>query len=178
MELGGAVTFPLSPACGERAPCRRHGASEAGVRGRAWVRAILRRPLTRTADAVSTSPRRLAAPAALRGEGGVSSCQLPQDVVQDAAVAEILDLVERIDPAHQRRLLHGAVRGFDLGDEPLARLEVAREAPDGDGLVALQAEARPGGVALEHERRDPHADEVRAVDALEALSDHGPDAQQ
>src|SRR3954451_8282366 len=69
-----------------------------------------------------------------------SGRQLAQDMVQDAAVAEILDFVERIDPAHQRHLLDRAVRRRDLGRHPLARLEVAREAPDRDGLVALEAE--------------------------------------
>jgi hypothetical protein len=34
------------------------------------------------------------------------------------------------------------------------------------------------GAVLEDERHHSHADEVRAVDALEALGDHGADAEQ
>ena len=33
-------------------------------------------------------------------------------------------------------------------------------------------------LVLEDQRHDAHADEVRAVDALEALGDHGADAEQ
>src|SRR4051812_50227100 len=84
-----------------------------------------------------------------------SSCELAQDVVQDAAVAEILDLVERIDPAHERNLLHRAVRGRDLGGEPLTRPEGAPPPPGRDGLVALQPPAPPSRVAPPHERRHP-----------------------
>src|SRR5688572_33285000 len=71
-----------------------------------------------------------------------SGCELAQHVVQDAAVAEVLDLVERIDPAHQRNLLDGAVRGFDLRRHALARLELAGQPADRDDLVAFQPEAR------------------------------------
>src|SRR3712207_4557553 len=104
--------------------------------------------------------------------GGVLSCELTQDVVQDATVAEVLDLVERIDPAHERHFFDGAVRGRDLSRQLLTRLQVARQPADRDGLVALQPKARPRRVALEHERRHAHADEVRAVDALKALRDN------
>src|SRR3954469_7944798 len=109
---------------------------------------------------------------------GCSRRELPQDVVQNAAVAEILDLVERIDPAHERNLLYRAVQRLDLSGEPLARLEVARHPADRDGLVALQPEGPPPRAALEHEGRDPHADKVRAVDALETLRNDGAHPEQ
>mgnify|MGYP003351654642 CR=1 FL=1 len=41
----------------------------------------------------------------LRSEAFVvscSGCELPENVVQDAAVAVVIELVERIDPAQQR----------------------------------------------------------------------------
>jgi hypothetical protein len=41
--------------------------------------------------------------------------ELPQHVVQDAAVLEVLELVERIDAAEQRYVLLRAVRVGDLG---------------------------------------------------------------
>ena len=52
------------------------------------------------------------------------------------------------------------------------------QAADRDRLVALQAERLPGRAVLEHQRHDAHADQVRAVDALEGLCDHGADAEQ
>ena len=55
----------------------------------------------------------------------VSGRELPQDVVQDAAVAEVFELVERIDAADQRNQLDLAVRRGDLGLHALARLQVA-----------------------------------------------------
>jgi hypothetical protein len=42
------------------------------------------------------------------------SRELAQDVVQDAAVAEVLDLLERIDAAMHRHLAHRAVGRGDL----------------------------------------------------------------
>ena len=65
----------------------------------------------------------------------------------------------------------------DLHLELLLRLD-AREAEDVDGLVAFDAE-RLGGIAAEElQRQDAHADQVGAVDALEAARDDRLDAEQ
>ena len=61
---------------------------------------------------------------------------MAQHVVQDAAVLEVVELVERIDAADQRNALERAVRRDDLGDQALARLQIAvqagsKEAPGG-----------------------------------------------
>ena len=45
-------------------------------------------------------------------------------------------------------------------------------------LVAVEPQRLPGRALLEGEGNDAHADEVGAVDALEGLGDHGPDAEQ
>ena len=52
------------------------------------------------------------------------------------------------------------------------------QATDRDGLVALEAERLPRRAFLEHQRQHAHADQIRAMDALEALRDHGADAEQ
>ena len=49
-------------------------------------------------------------PQAARGEPRALRRELAQDVVQDAAVAEVFELVERIDAADHRNALHRAVR--------------------------------------------------------------------
>ena len=61
---------------------------------------------------------------------------MAQHVLQDAAVLEVFELVERIDAADQRNSLERAVRRNDLGNQPLARFQVTVgsifvEKPDG-----------------------------------------------
>src|SRR5579885_3304793 len=48
---------------------------------------------------------------------------LPQHVLQDSAVAEILELVERVDPAEQLDLVHLAGGSMDPAGELAARLQ-------------------------------------------------------
>src|SRR4051794_5238175 len=79
-----------------------------------------------------------------------SGCELAQNVVKDAAVAEVLDLVQRVDSAHERHLLDLAVRRGDLGGELLSRLQLAGDAAQRHRLVALEAERSPRGLADEH----------------------------
>src|SRR5271166_3217103 len=104
--------------------------------------------------------------------------QLPQHIRENPAVAEIFELVERVDPAGQRHARRLAVGIADLGVQRLARLQVFAEAVDRHGLVALEAQRLPARPLLEHERQDAHADEVRAMDALETLRDDGPYSQK
>src|SRR5262245_2327334 len=104
--------------------------------------------------------------------------EMAQDVLENAAVLEVVELVEGIDPADQRNPLQPAVGGDDLAHQPLPRLQVAVQSADRDLLAALEAEALPGRSLLEAERDHAHAYQVRAVDALEGLGDHGPDTEQ
>src|SRR5215467_6330127 len=108
---------------------------------------------------------------------GSRTCELSQHEVQDAAVAEIVELVERIDRRAQgdRALL--AARISDSGLEPLHRLDLGKPA-QAHGLVTLEVERSPRRTLGKHERKHTHADQVRAVDALEALGDHCADAQE
>src|SRR5689334_25379822 len=56
--------------------------------------------------------------------GASSRRKLPQHVGQDAAVSEIVELIERIDAAGQRDLLHRTIRHHDVDRHALARRDV------------------------------------------------------
>src|ERR1035437_49651 len=104
--------------------------------------------------------------------------ELPQHLSQDAAVAVVVHLVRRIEPdgGRERRLLALRVRRRDR--ELLLRREVLRDALDSESLLARQPEALCVLPGLVLEREDAHPREVRAVDALEALRNHRPDAEE
>src|SRR5579859_3083638 len=101
---------------------------------------------------------------------------LPQHVLQDAAVAEVFELVERVDPAEQLDLVDLAVGAMDAASELAARLQALRHAEDVVALGAIELEALPRHTLFELQRQHTHAHQVRAVDALEALDDHRLDA--
>ena len=89
----------------------------------------------------------------------------------------VVDLDRRVDAA-QRLEPNLAARWMTRLDlEVLPGREFVRQG-DREGLAAVEAE-RPGALARhEGHRKDAHADEVAAVDALEALRDHRPHAEQ
>src|SRR5436305_11372198 len=99
--------------------------------------------------------------------------QMPQYVLQDAAVLEVIELIEGIDAAHQRNALERAVRRDDFGDQPLARLQISVQAADRHRLVPFEPKRMPRGAFLEHQWDHAHSDQVRTMDALERLGDHG-----
>src|SRR5262249_3160261 len=107
-----------------------------------------------------------------------SSRELAQHVLQDAAVLEVFQLVERIDARDQRNALQTAVGRDDLGDQSLARLELAMQAADRHLPRAFEPGRLPADAPLEGEWDDANADQVRTVDALERLADHRADAEQ
>jgi hypothetical protein len=51
--------------------------------------------------------------------------ELAQNVMQNAAVLEIFELIQRIDSAQERDSLETAIGGDDLGDHALAGLDLA-----------------------------------------------------
>src|SRR5204862_1227487 len=72
-----------------------------------------------------------------------------------------------------------AVGASDAERQVLARRDLpAVEADDVEDLRAVEAERLRVGVLLELERQHAHADEVRAVYALEALGDDGAHAEE
>ena len=68
---------------------------------------------------------------------------MAQHVLQNAAVLEVIEFVERIDAADQRYALEPAVGGDDLGDQPLMRLQFAVQPADRHLFVALEADRLP-----------------------------------
>src|SRR4051812_38894326 len=91
--------------------------------------------------------------------------QVAQDVVEHAAVPEILKLGGRIDAADDREARHAAVgRAVELDGQSPARRQV-RQPADRDDFLTGQTELVPA-VDLELQRQDAHAHEVRAVDTL------------
>src|SRR3954469_14921284 len=103
---------------------------------------------------------------------------MTQHVLENAAVLEVIELVEGIDPANQRYPLKRSAAHHDLGNQALARLEFPMQAAERDLLIALEAQGLPRSAFLEYQRHHAHADQVRAVDALERLADHRADAEQ
>ena len=103
--------------------------------------------------------------------------------MQDAAVAVVIDFDRRFDAADGRE--------FDFADRPtrregglgsahddlLPRLEIGWNLHIKD-FGAINAERSGRFTALVRQRQHAHADEVGAVDALEAFGDHGLHAQQ
>src|SRR5260370_25971768 len=96
---------------------------------------------------------------------------MAQHVLQDAAVPEVIQLVQRIDAADQRDAPEPAVGGDDFRDQPLVRLELALQPANPDLLAALELERLPRRALLEHPRQYPHADQIGTADALERLGD-------
>ena len=66
--------------------------------------------------------------------------------MQDAAIREVIELIERIDPAEQRDILLRSIREGDMRRQLHQRLEFFY-AVDGYGLAALEPEIRPGQAA-------------------------------
>src|SRR5690349_19118104 len=73
----------------------------------------------------------------------LSGGEAAENVVENAAVVEVFELVERVDPADDRHFLHAAVGKRDLGLEPLARRQPVGKAAYGDQFVTTNAERLP-----------------------------------
>src|SRR2546427_3023290 len=101
-----------------------------------------------------------------------STEQFAQHERQDAAVLVVVHLDRRVDAHEQRNFLHAAVGSPDHQRRVLLRPDLALDAANVYGLVAFDAERRDRVAAFELEGEHTHADEVRAMDALEALHDH------
>ena len=98
-------------------------------------------------------------------------------VGQDAAGEEHLALERRVDPARSFELVPSAVTRTSTRQRAVLgeRLRAPTIAED---LVAGEPERRDRLAVRELERQHAHPDEVRPVDALEALDEHRPHAEQ
>src|SRR5699024_10708516 len=106
--------------------------------------------------------------------------KLAKHVLQDAAVAVVVGLTGCVDADHTVEVDAGAVvlRRRDLDSGRGRALVELRDTFDGEGLGAVETERLSRLAGGELQRQDAHADEVRAVDALEALRDDGDDTEQ
>src|SRR5829696_2906598 len=102
---------------------------------------------------------------------------LAQDGLQDAAITEVLDLDRGVHAGLYRELLLFAFVAGDLDGQLFARLE-AGKASDVEGFVARETKRFCALALGELQGQHAHADQVRAVDALEALRDDGPHPEQ
>src|SRR5688572_26476663 len=93
--------------------------------------------------------------------------QLPQHRLQDPAVAVVLQLDGCIDAAGRHELDRVAFAIRDAYFHVLSRLERIVD-EDLERADACEAKRRTVLAALEHQRQDAHADEVAAMNALEA----------
>src|SRR4029453_7995598 len=108
---------------------------------------------------------------ARRSGAGLCGEQPAQHVGEGPAVAGGVTLARRVEPEDRAELTVVGAHGH------LPRLAVV-EPRDGERLAAGQAERLTAVAGEELERQDAHHQEVRAVDALEALCDRGANAEQ
>src|SRR5918995_503735 len=158
---------PLAPPTASRSSSRVGGRSCRTVTSKPSRR---RRP----ASGISRVTRTLSGTAASLA---ILPEELPEDGLQDAAVAQVLDLDRRVHAGPDLELFGLAV----VARSPDGQLGAGRdlcETRDVEGLSAGQTQG-VGALAFRIlEGEDAHTDQVRAVNALEALGDDGLDAEQ
>src|ERR671910_587195 len=137
--------------------------------------AVARMPLApRPASGISRVTRTLPGTAASLA---ILPEELPEDGLQDAAVAQVLDLDRRVHAGLDLELFGLAV----VARSPDGQLGAGRdlcETRDVEGLSAGQTQGVGALAFRKLEGEDAHADQVRAVNALEALGDDGLYAEQ
>src|SRR5436190_15648183 len=130
----------------------------------------------RTAD--YTIPSAVRCSLDTRFPSGCFARDLAQDVRQDAAVPVVLDLDRRVDSQQNRHPLFRSILALDDEHDVLLRFDLCVEAEDVELFVALQPEGLRALVALELQRQHTHADQIRAMNALETPRDDGLYAEQ
>jgi hypothetical protein len=108
--------------------------------------------------------------------------ELAEDVLEDAAVLVVEDLLRGVDADGDGELDGGAGHVFGEDDERFSGGEFAVEhvfeADDVVNLFAGEGEGFGGVAGLELQREDAHANQVRPVDALVGFGDDEADAEQ
>src|SRR5262252_5805338 len=103
------------------------------------------------------------------GEGNRSGREeLAQHERQNPAVQVVVDFDRCIDAQQQGNLLRRAILAMDRERHVHLRTDAFLDAGQIEFLVALDLERYHAVVPLELARQHTHADEVRAMDALEA----------
>src|SRR5690606_21745718 len=109
--------------------------------------------------------------------GALPLPQLAQYRLQDAAVAVVLHFHRRVDAGDGPEREFRPIRPYRPHDHLPARAPVP-QAFDVEHLFAGQAQGLAALAGHELERQHAHTHQVAAMDALKALRDYGPHAQQ
>ena len=102
--------------------------------------------------------------------------QLPQYVLQDSAVAIVVNFLRRVDTHRSTEFLFTRPNCKVATVGKLVRDRLA-QAHNFEGFLASETEARRILLRQELQGQYAHADEVGAVDALEALGEDELDAE-
>src|SRR5436190_21452404 len=108
---------------------------------------------------------------------GADSPKLAEYERQDAAVAIVIELDRRIDPAERLKAPLGAVCRDGVDGKQLSRRKAVGDASDLVGFFAAQAERLTTVADSELQRQHAHADQIRPVDALVGFREYGADAE-
>src|SRR5438270_13771578 len=105
------------------------------------------------------------------GRSLIPGDQLSQDKGQDAALVEVSNLCFVVDARSGPEALDLAIVAHRLDVDLLQRLDLS-QAVDRVAFSSAQAQRLRALARCELEREEAHPDQVRAMDALEALRDH------
>src|SRR5450756_2479589 len=128
----------------------------------------------------STGRFRVADAATRPGRRASGVDERAEHVPQDPAVAVVVGLAGGVDPDDRIEGDHRAVATHGPHRDGRRRRAVVECGQSGDrhGLGPVEPERSGGLDDRELQGQHPHADQVRAVDAFEALGEHRADAQQ
>ena len=97
---------------------------------------------------------------------------LAKHVRQNPAMLIVIDLDRGVDAAAHRHVIHRTVAARDAQGQVLLRAQRRGETEHVVLFMTIEFQGLGGDPLLELERQHAHADEVRAVDPLEALGHH------
>src|SRR5436190_2247424 len=104
--------------------------------------------------------------------------QLPEHERQDAAVHVVVDFDRRVDAHDDGDFVGRSGAAMNPQRGLLHRTQSAFDADDVERLRAVERQRLRARSFVELQRENAHADEVGAVNALEALGDDGADAEE
>ena len=110
---------------------------------------------------------------------GFARHQLAQHILQDSAVGVVLGFLRSVDAYESFEFLGLAVRGGSNSEFPAGSkfFDQLGDPRDLENLEASQSERFCGFSRPELQRENPHAHQVRAVNALVAFGDSGAHAE-
>src|SRR5258706_10400680 len=102
----------------------------------------------------------------------------PENVRQDSALAQQLGLEARLDGGHAHDALAPPISPYHGDLDRASRTDGFGRRVDLEAVAGLQYEFARPDLGWQPDRQDPHRDQVRAMNALEARREHRPDSQQ